>query len=243
MLSATRTKVFKELFIPGMKGPALTGMALVLIVFLVGPSTVLAVDNQVQGGVIRGNAQVEQEPVDVNEAPGAQVDQEIQDLMDIMAEEGMIFFDPESIPDSVPPAEGEELPEAAWIFRVPVNVSNLSSEVKKIAIHCLTLKITQEYDAPFWGNEHIRCGEAKQRVVPVDGSYQGTVIVGVPVRFPNNPDYYTCDEYDCKMYLVDADDHWNIPSTENVSPIWRKFRSVSSKPSAKFRPKPKPSPV
>jgi hypothetical protein len=173
-------------------------------------------DGGVQLEVGQGAGQVSQQP-------DAGVQQQPQELGDIEEDE-VTYFDPETVPDSVP------IPVAQWVFEVPVNVQNISSEVQRLGITCLLAT----YGAVYGVATRTECGYVKKRVDLVDGSYQGNVVIGMNHGQDDNEGeegYLSgevdttgyCDEYECKMYLIGpAPDHrWKIPVQGEVYPVWR----------------------
>ncbi|MCF8028908.1 MAG: hypothetical protein K9K81_11130 [Desulfobacteraceae bacterium] len=153
-----------------------------------------------------------------------QMQQQPEELADIQQEEPT-FFDPETVPDSVP------IPEANWVFEVPLDVKNLPEAVQMLGITCRVFKfksITLPGEA-----QRITFGYAKKRVQLTDGEYAGNVIIGVSYDpdlaaygawgddNARTPGPEKAEEYECKMYLIGPDSNWEKPKQSQVSPPWR----------------------
>jgi len=161
--------------------------------------------------------------------PANQAYEQPQDLADIPDAEDMTFFDPETIPDSVFPADAD------WAFNIPVSVSNLPPQVEKLGITCETL-YWRDHDEMRNGrwrgdgreNDRIDCGYAKTRIDIENGAYSGNVILGVQMTpgAANNIShrFWLAREYECKMYLIGDmpgdNNSWEIPQTSPISPFW-----------------------
>jgi len=195
-------------------------MSILCMMFIDTANHAVAQNLQIQNS--GGNAQLEEGlgAGQVSQQPDAGVQQQPQELGDF--EEGeVIYFDPETLPDSVP------IPDAQWVFEVPVNVQNISSEVQRLGITCLVATYGAIYGSP----TRTECGYVKKRIDLVDGSYQGNVVIGMNYEQDDNEgsEGYLidttgyCEEYECKMYLIGpAPDHrWKVPVQGEVYPVWR----------------------
>lgn len=217
MFSKAGNRLYREWVSQGKKDRVTAFMALALILLIGVPATAPAVDYQVQGGA-EANAQAEQEAVDLHGEQGAQANQEAQELMDIeLPEDEMFFFDPESIPDSVP------LPRTTWVFQVPIDVTDLPAEVERIGVYCQVFSTSVD---PIGQASASSCGEGKKRVDVVNGAVSETVTIGIEGDWARRM-YRTYaapwlgDKWECKMYLIGPDHRWKIPSTDVVHPAWR----------------------
>lgn len=223
--------------------------AAALLIFLVGPAPVAAIEAVQQPGVM-GNVQNQggdQDPpiqegggmdVQPEAGPGiqegdqpGQASQEAEDLGDLPGSGDMTFFDPDSIPESVFPEDAD------WALNLPVSVSNLDPGVKKLGIKCETLywKSGGHIWADRWNDagqerDRVQCGWAKGRIDIDNGAYTGNIIIGIQMH-PGASDnisnaYWLATQYECWMYLVGdipgAPNSWRRPETGPVSPGWRR---------------------
>jgi len=160
---------------------------------------------QGQGGSQTAQPASQNQPVTAGQAQG-----QTEQLGDIQEEEPT-FFDPESIPDSVP------IPMADWVFEVPVDVKNLPDEVQKMMVVC---KVYGLYHGKW-----PKIGENGKILPIIDGSCNKDVLIGVQYQhkddMPPNPPKRS--EYRCIMYLrgPGPDNTWAFPSDAKVSPLWR----------------------
>ncbi len=145
----------------------------------------------------------------------AQQPHETGDLQGVQGGE-ITYFDSSTIPESVP------IPDADWVFEVPIDVSDLPAEVTQLGIVC------QTFD--FEHGRKIRGGDAKKRLDLQRGSYHDTVMIGVNKNYPSGHNVREPNEYECYMYLIGPDNRWVIPDSDPVSPVWRR-----ADPSRPFR--------
>jgi len=160
--------------------------------------------------------------------------QNTAELGDIYPEE-LEVFDVSTIPESVP------IPDANWVFEVPVDVKNIPPEIKKIGISVLVCKFMKD-------GKRVDFGQAQKRIDLINGAFSGSVIIGVEysedmVRgakkkytgefFP--PD---AEKYECWMYLISPENSWKKPSLKQVIPSWR-----MASPNNPFRWKTNPQPL
>ncbi len=220
-----------------------TGLITVFILtalplFLVGPAPVAAIDGMQPAAGIGGDINVQAEDGS-GLAQGGQVNQEEQayeqpqDLGDIPDAEDMYAFDPDSIPDSVFPADAD------WAFNVPINVSNLPPEVEKLGITCETLfwknrggnqMMDGRWDSGGLENLRVDCGYATSRIDIEGGAYSGNIVIGVQMNEGAADNighaFWRAREYECKMYLIGdlpgENNSWEIPQTSPISPGWRR---------------------
>ncbi|MCF8111665.1 MAG: hypothetical protein K9J85_09280 [Desulfobacteraceae bacterium] len=180
----------------------------------------LAEELQSSGWTVQqqGGSATAQPAGQVQHAPAGQIQQQPEQLGDIQEEEPT-YFDPDSIPDSVP------VPDANWVFEVPIDVKNLPDNVQRLGITCRVFKfksITLPHEA-----QRITFGYAKKRVPLVNGAYKGNVIVGVKYDEElahwgeHTPSPHKAEEYECKMYLIGPNNHWERPKNSQASPFWR----------------------
>ncbi|MDM8538048.1 hypothetical protein QUF70_14930 [Desulfobacterales bacterium HSG17] len=182
----------------------------------------LGTGNQVVAQSPQVNTSSSTTPYDQMQSQGAQANQQPQELADtIEYEQDLEVFDPSTIPESVP------IPDADWVFEVPVDVKNLSDQVKEIVIRARVLT--------FVSGDRVTFGLAKKYVQLVDGAYKGNVMVGVKYDastarhnasynpFGNNdpwsPD--SAKEYECKIYLIGPNNKWENPTKSQVTKRWR----------------------
>ena len=102
MFNANISRVCGEGLFHENKKQVFTATTLVLVALFACPVVTLAVDYQAQD--LGGDMQVQQEAVDFAGDQAGQAMEQSQELWDILGvqEEDMIFFDPDSIPDSPP---------------------------------------------------------------------------------------------------------------------------------------------
>ena len=194
-----------------------------IILVIVTGNHAVAQNMQIQNSSGDVQLQEEQGTGQLSQQPDAGVQQQPQELGDLEEDE-VTYFDPETVPDSVP------IPDAHWVFEVPVNVQNISSEVQRLGIACLVAT----YGAILGSPTRTECGYVKKRVDLVDGSYQGNVVIGMNFLqddnegiegYPSGEMDTTgyCEDYECKMYLIGPapDYRWKIPVQGEVYPVWR----------------------
>lgn len=146
-------------------------------------------------------------PVSQDQNQAGEFQAQPQELADI--EEGqMIAFDPETVPDSLP---GED---AVWNFRVPVSVQNISSHIQRIGLLCETFGYVSDQSPIDPGRVKHRIGEAKKRIDLVNGGFSGNVMMGLNPLPGEDP--VDAVDYDCYIFLIDSEGHWNAPC-ENCS--------------------------
>ncbi len=196
--------------LPGMHWLTSTMVFLTLCILLMIPWSAKAIDVQVQDG---------QGAINVQEQ-GGQVAEEPQELWDLpgITNEDITLFDPDSIPDSMP------LPDSTWVFQVPIEVSDLPAEVQRIGIMCNVFETVHASSGWVAINS---CGQAKARIDVVNGAVSQTVIIGVQGAWDRTVSSgyaapWEAEKWECKMYLIGPDNHWNIPSTDVVNPQWRR---------------------
>ena len=94
-------------------------------------------------------------------------------------------------------------------------MSDLPDVVQKIGVACNVFEIHHFAD----GDVGIYSqGHAKMRIDVVNGAVSQTVTIGVQALW----DAWDAEKWECKMYLIGPDHHWNIPSTDVVNPQWRR---------------------
>lgn len=168
-----------------------------------------AADLQNSGWTIQGQQASE------TAQPAVQAQEQPEQLADIQEEEPT-FFDPESLPDSVP--------EADWVFEIPVRVSEISQQVEKIGLVCEVFtgdKYMEElHGENNWKNKTVY-GRAKKRIELHNGSFEGTVMVGVN----KTGKYWKATHYTCWMYVIGPDNHWHVPSIKPKNPLYRRMHS------------------
>lgn len=151
---------------------------------------------------------------DQMEAQSGQITEQPQDLADASElEQNLEAFDPSTIPESAP------IPDAEYVFEVPVDVKDLSSEVKGLGLHCEIFS-WEHHDS--WDPDDDRStkwtwGDARLRLDLVDGSYNGNASIGVnkmqgAARKP--------DKYEIKIYLIGPDNSWEIPNPSRTDNHW-----------------------
>lgn len=206
----------------------LYGLIIILLVnYALGAfgKSAMAEELQSSGWTIRqqGASGTAQPADQAQQAPAGQIQQQPEQLGDIQEEEPT-YFDLNSIPDSLP------IPDANWVFEVPIDVKNLPDNVQRLGITCRVFKfksITLPHEA-----QRITFGYAKKRVQLVNGSYKGNVIIGVKYDeelaqhgvWTDNakiPPPHKAEEYECKMYLIGPNNHWEKPKNFQASPFWR----------------------
>lgn len=136
--------------------------ALMLFLFCAIPAA-YGQDIQAQNQPVGGNVQVGDNAgnVPVEEAQNnAGYQQAGQQQMDVQGD-GV-----QELTETIPPAVA--IPDADWIFEVPVDVQGLSPEVKRIQIYASVSKV----------GEGI-FGFAHKKLELRDGAYQGDVLIGV----------------------------------------------------------------
>lgn len=160
--------------------------------------------------------------------------QNTAELGDIQNEE-LEAFDVSTIPESVP------IPDANWVFEVPVDVKNIPPEITKIVIQAIVFKFMKD-------GERVDFGKAQKRLDLLDGAFSGNVMIGVEysedmVRWAKKK--YTgeffppdAEKYECWMYLIGPDNSWKEPSLKQVIPSWR-----MASPNNPFRWKTEPQPL
>jgi hypothetical protein len=150
---------------------------------------------------------------------------EAHDLGDIdVADTGasdVTYFDPGTIPDS------PDIPDADWVFEVPVSVSNISSEVQRLGCTCEVFKgillSSTIHGENNWENK-TSFGKNKIRIDLQDGAFQGTVYVGVEKK----GNYWEATHYTCWLYLIGPgpDHRWLVPTTNGpVTPEYIQMHS------------------
>jgi hypothetical protein len=200
MVTITRSRERSETFFPGVRSLSLVVVVLLLALPLASPENVVAADYVTPDA--GGDIQVQ---------PDAQVEQELYDVMDMPVSD-LVYLDPDSIPDSPPPAEGEDLPDTTWVIRVPLDLRDLPDEVRKVGVICTVFK--DGFDGP----------RSKLKIDVEGGAVQQTAVVGVQGNqwaVPDSPLHpANANRYECWMYLIGEDSHWRVPSTGNVVPTW-----------------------
>lgn len=124
-------------------------------------------------------------------------------------------FDPSTVPEAV------LIPEADWVFEVPFDVKNISTNVGSVGavvrIHV-------------WSTKHgeITFGKSRAEVQLVNGAYNGKIIFGVKhdEESINSQIGYTLPPkrakyYSLSLYLIGPDNTWYYPGKEQLSPPWR----------------------
>ena len=139
-------------------------------------------------------------------------------LGDIPLEE-LEAFDPSTVPESVP------IPEADWIFEVPISVKNIPANIQKLGVQVFVYRVGGLNGYP------IRFGISSTKVQLTNGAFDGNVIVGVSydeelvieTREPNKgtlpPEKAT--KYNVNIFLVGPDNSWMRPSLKQVTPAYR----------------------
>jgi len=147
--------------------------------------------------------------------PAGQAQGHSEQLGDVQEEEPT-FFDPEGVADSVP--------EGDWVFEIPVQVSGISPEVEKLGLVCEVftgdLMVEEIYGENNWRNKVVY-GRAKKRIDLHEGSFQGTVLVGVN----KTGQYWKATHYTCWLYVIGPDNRWYVPTVEPKNPPFRRMHS------------------
>jgi hypothetical protein len=165
--------------------------------------TALAADLQGSGWTVQdqGGAETAQ--------PAGQAQGQPEQLGDVQEEEPT-FFDPGSMPDTVP------LSDADWIFEVPINVAGISEEVDQIGIVCKIYKTEVKDTGSVW---QLLRGKGKKKIDLESGSYQGNVVFGVQSKL--SPEVHDppddANRYTCWLYIVGPDGHWYSPTKKQIS--------------------------
>ncbi len=161
----------------------------------------------------QGDSGTAQPAGQAQQAPAGQVQQQPEQLGDIQ-EEVPTFLEPESIPDSVP------VPMADWVFEVPVDVKNLPGEVRDLMVYCLVMEGNKN-------DRNVLLGSGKKIVQPVNGAYQGTILVGVNISQDSQDEGWSvhhADRCTCGLQLRGPDPGsgyiWVSPGI-SMSPPWR----------------------
>lgn len=202
--------------------PLLCGLIVILLVnYIPGASAIKAraADLQNSGWTVeeQGGSEPAQPASQAQPVTAGQAQGQPEQLGDVQEQEPT-FFDPDSIPDSEP------IPNADWVFEIPVKVENIPNQVERLGFTCRVFKWAYGIE----GCGRITFGYAKKRVPLVDNAYDGTVVVGV--NYDVETDYgEECREfgienaelYECKMYLIGPDNSWKYPGLKDLTPEWR----------------------
>ncbi len=73
-----------------------------------------------------------------------------------LQEDEITYFDPSTIPDTVP------IPDADWVFEVPINVSDIQPEVTQLGIVCEVFRFVSP---PYQDPHKIHYGKAKKSLI------------------------------------------------------------------------------
>lgn len=111
---------------------------------------------------------------------------------------------------------------ADWVFEVPVDVKNLPGEVRDLMVYCWVMEDNKK-------GRNVILGNGKKIVQPVNGAYQGTVLVGVNISQDSQDEGWSvhhADRCSCGLQLrgpgPESGYIWASPSMSMVSPPWRR---------------------
>lgn len=203
----------KPEIIIGIVRPLLISLTTVLAILFAGLPTAIAQDIRVQDD---GDVQVFEDGQDVV----IYDEEQYQDLQSLEPEE-ITFIDVSNIPDSVP------IPEGDWVFEVPLDLRELPPEVERVGVLCRVFHFVTQTRA---GGRQVTItrasGRAKHRVDVADGSVQETVFLGIKGLWDSCTDGHNCPwnakKWECEMYLIGEDHHWNKPTKKVRHPYWRR---------------------
>lgn len=127
-------------------------------------------------------------------------------------------FDISTIPESVP------MPEADWLFEVPVDVKNIPANVQNIGIKTIVHRWKSNVK-----KGTIDFGISQTKVKLVNGAYKGNVLMGVSydeelVKRTSGREESIPPSgargYVCILYVIGSDNSWIRTSKEQTSPAW-----------------------
>ena len=199
--------------------------SLVMIMVLFSSSAASGQDIQAQGQPVGGNVQVGGSPP-VQPAQQSGPYQHAGDQL-IDAQE----FGEDGSLGTIPPSAA--LPDADWVFEIPVDVQGISQEARFIYIYSVVYMSELNEESGLHTPRSL--GSSRKTVELENGAYQGDVLVGVNKRRTvtdaeagqvayANIKLYLCTDIDCSTFCLPSTDPNKFPAFCRMNPD-RPFRT------------------